>query len=77
MKENYEVILEHEGYTQILSSFRTKKLAQQYMEDNYYIIEDWWENRIEFNKFYIPSTREITYETSDLSTILRVRKLTK
>lgn len=81
--KNYEVILEHNGYAKTLSSFRTKKLAQQYMEDNYEIIADWYEDRVEFSKFYSPKTRSYSYESTQTKangeplTMLMVRKLTK
>lgn len=76
MKENYEVILEHDSYQQRVATFITKKLAQEFMDKEYLSIENWFEN-VEFHKYYYPSTREITYESNDLRTKLMVRKLTK
>lgn len=74
---NYEVILERNSFIKVLSTFKTKKLAQEFMEDNYEIIGNWFEEYVDFNKIYCPKTRELSYESSDLKTSLRVRKLTK
>ena len=73
----YEVILERNSFIKTLSLFKTKKQALAYMDFNSSLIEEWFEEPIEFNKFYCPSTRETTYESSDFSTKLMVRKLTK
>lgn len=75
--ENYEVILERDSYVKKLCSFRTKREAIAYMEDNYEIIANWFEDYVDFNKIYCPSTRELSYESSDFKTKLLVRKLTK
>ena len=74
---NYEVILERNSFKQRVATFITKKLANKYMDDNYSVIENWFEEPVEFTKFYCPSTRETTYESQDLKTKLMVRKLTK
>lgn len=73
----YEVILEHNSFKKRLATFLTKKLANEYMEINYKVIGNDFENPIEFSKFYCAKTREVTYESDDLKTKLIVRKLTK
>ena len=59
----------------------TKKEAQAYIDFNYDIIEDWFEERVDFNIIKnldkLGRPYETYYENSNRDTKLYVRRLTK
>ena len=78
---NYEVILERNSFAKVLCTFKYKKEAQAYIDFNYDIIEDWFEERVDFNIIKnldkLGRPYETYYENSNRDTTLYVRRLTK